>query len=126
MFDGEAEGARHGLLRAHRTYPGRVTHVCLDNTTVIQGLTGEIPESSQDAFIEFQELATMAAVYVRWVPGHEGIEGNEEADRLAKEGAALPLDDTQKPTLTGVRGIARSKTKVVGCIINYVSEAKTP
>ncbi|KAJ2900039.1 RNA-directed DNA polymerase from transposon X-element [Zalerion maritima] len=109
VFDGEAEGARHGLMRAYRAYPGCVIHVCLDNTAVIQGLTGEIPESSQDAFIAFQKLATTATVQVHWVPGHEGIKGNEEADRLAKEGAALPTDNTQKPTLAGVGRIARAR-----------------
>ncbi len=110
VFDGEAEGARHGLIRAYRSYPGSIIHVCLDNTAVIRGLTGEIPESSQEAFLAFRNLASIAAVRVRWVPGHERIEGNEEADRLAKEGAALPPDNTQKPTFAGVRHIARSKT----------------
>src|SRR5690606_20245375 len=85
--------------------------VCLDNTAVITGLTCEMPDSSQEAFAAFQEMAMLASVYIRWVPGHQGIRGNEEADRLAKEGADLPLDGSEKPTLAGVRRLARSKPK---------------
>ncbi|KAK2684248.1 hypothetical protein QWA68_016962, partial [Fusarium oxysporum] len=45
VFDGEAEGAAHGLIQACRIRPGQVIHVCLDNTSVIQGLIGEILDS---------------------------------------------------------------------------------
>ena len=36
-------------------------------------------------------LASRNFVELRWVPGHQGIEGNEGADSLAKEGAQLPF-----------------------------------
>ena len=62
VFDGEVEGAHHGLIRAHRDYPGCVIHVCLDNTAVIQGLTGKIPESSQEAFLASRNLASTTTV----------------------------------------------------------------
>ena len=75
---------------------------------MIRGLTGNAPKSSQEAFITFQELATIADVHVRWVPGHEGTQGNEEADRLAKEGAALPLSDFSQATYAGVRRLRKT------------------
>ena len=35
-------------------------------------------------------LATSRRVALYWVPGHAGVEGNERADRLAKQGARRP------------------------------------
>lgn len=109
VFDGEVEGALNSLREALCIYSGYPIHVCLDNTAVIQGLLGEPAESSQTAFLEFQDYATTASVQVYWVPGHQGIEGNKEADRLAKEGASLPLDPDMLPMLAGVRHLARTK-----------------
>ena len=111
VFDGEAVGAWQGLRRAYRVDPGATIHVRLDNTSVIRSLTGNAPKSSQEAFLAFQELATIADVHVRWVPGHEGIQGNEEADRLAKEGAALPISAPSQATYAGVKRLRKTIVK---------------
>ncbi|XP_050294284.1 uncharacterized protein LOC126734631 [Anthonomus grandis grandis] len=37
-----------------------------------------------------KRLTTKNQVTLMWLPGHRGIEGNEEADRLAKKGAQTP------------------------------------
>ncbi|KAH8897826.1 hypothetical protein GQ53DRAFT_818088 [Thozetella sp. PMI_491] len=68
VFDAEAEGAGHGLVRATRiTTDDTTIQACLDNTSVIQGLTGMPSASLQAAFIQFQKVAaaTRGVVHVR-------------------------------------------------------------
>lgn len=39
---------------------------------------------------ELNELSLCNQVTLKWVPGHSGVIGNEEADKLAREGSAKP------------------------------------
>ncbi|KAM5350869.1 hypothetical protein ACJZ2D_017162 [Fusarium nematophilum] len=71
VFDGEAEGARNALKRACRIDAGAQIHICIDNTSVIAGLLGDAPASSQDAFLEFQEIAQAVAVTVEGGLNHQ-------------------------------------------------------
>ncbi|KAF5498150.1 Gag-Pol polyprotein [Colletotrichum aenigma] len=109
VFDGEAEGARAGLQRALLTSQGQPIHICIDNTSVIQGIRSNIPDSSQAAFLEIQAAARIHNIQTYWSPGHQGIRGNEEADNLAKEGTTLPVPRGLLPTLSGIRRLAKER-----------------
>lgn len=83
VFDAEAVGALRGLEAAVALQDGSQLWSCVDSTSVIWGLRGTASASSQWAFLKYQALAKRYKVEVKWSPGHEGIEGNELADKLA-------------------------------------------
>jgi hypothetical protein len=66
-----------------------------------------------DCHRALSKLAEKKKVTLRWVPGHEGIEGNERADTLAKEGASS-LPQGPEPFLPVSRGWVKGKIKEWG------------
>ena len=49
---------------------------------------------------------------VRWCPGHQGVQGNEYADTLAKRSLLLPApDENCRPTASGVRSLLQNGIK---------------
>jgi RNase H len=85
--------------------------LCIDSTSVIWGLRGEAPGSSQWAFHNCQDAMQTHDVRVRWAPGHTGIEGNEAADKLADLGARKDKWDAgpaSEPTISGIRSTFRT------------------
>jgi hypothetical protein len=97
--------------------------VFLDNLEVAMRLLAPSTGSSQSVFAEFCEVARKwpartryphvapGAVRIRWVPGHLTVAGNEEADKVAKEGAALPPPADAVCTLASLKRIARAAAR---------------
>lgn len=91
VYDGEIRGASEGVVWASANY-GRLgapaVYSYIDSTSVIWGIYGNTPNSSQGEFLRFrhnQGKLTGVRKEVRWSPGHVGIKGNERADQLAGE-----------------------------------------
>jgi ribonuclease HI len=67
----------------------RRIHICSDSRAAIAALAKTTTESSSvwACMQVLEKLSKSNKVTLMWIPGHQGILGNEEADRLAKEGA---------------------------------------
>ncbi|KAI1005862.1 hypothetical protein K3495_g2359 [Podosphaera aphanis] len=76
-------------------------HVLLDSQQAVKILTtGTSPFSLKDVR-SFHALSKTAEVMVKWVPGHSGIQGNVEADSIARSALrGLPNLETQPGQLT--------------------------
>jgi ribonuclease HI len=73
----------------------RRIHICSDSRAAIAALAKATTESSLvwKCMQVLEKLSKSNKVTLMWIPGHQGIPGNEEADRLAKEGAVeVPPD----------------------------------
>jgi ribonuclease HI len=110
VFDAEAVGAWKGLERtlAERP-PGRIW-LCIDSTSVIWGVRGNAPDTSQWAFLNCHAAMDRHDICLKWAPGHMGIEGNEAADTLANRGALCepPTEGPEScPTISGIRTLFR-------------------
>ncbi|KAF7568870.1 hypothetical protein PtrM4_112850 [Pyrenophora tritici-repentis] len=112
VFDAEAIGACRGLKHALQlSLPSqREIVLCIDSTSVIWGIRGAAPASSQWAFLQIHGAMEAYSVKTRWAPGHMKIVGNELADQLADNEAKdphQPYGMAASPTRSGIRTVGR-------------------
>ena len=62
-----------------------------DSMSVLQALSSKKQDSQTSQLkAELDNLAKESRVVLQWIPAHCNIRGNEEADRLAKQGGSMP------------------------------------
>lgn len=112
VFDAEVVGARMGLAHAISLPNTTEITACVDNQAVIWCLIRNPSTTSFDAFQKWHNIADehSAQVDVRWCPGHEKIEGNERADKMANKGLK-EQESSSSMTLARVRRYARAASR---------------
>jgi ribonuclease HI len=76
-----------------RSYEDKTIVIYSDSQAAIRALSSCKISSKlvRDCVIALEEVGASNKLTIAWVPGHEGHEGNEEADKLAKEGAGRTM-----------------------------------
>jgi ribonuclease HI len=67
----------------------RPVTICTDSQAALKAVTGCVSRSKlvEECKQTLSHLTSIVPVTIRWIPGHAGITGNEEADALARTGA---------------------------------------
>jgi ribonuclease HI len=96
VYNGELEGATQGIEYASRiAKPGWIYKVYSDNQAGLYRLKTPSDNPGQACQIRAIQAAKLvyekgANISLNWVPGHEDVQGNEKADRLAKMATNIP------------------------------------
>lgn len=87
-----------------------------DNQAAVNRVSNLKPAPGQDTAIEvasiskqLQQLGT--SLHIQWVPGHFDVEGNEQADKLAKEGTQITTRQNTTTTLSFLKRVCREARK---------------
>ena len=95
-YDGELAALIYGLVVLHGRDQEQTDYtVFTDSTAAMRRLMGDAPGPGQDMAIHAIDIAERIVqrgntITIRWTPAHVGVEGNERADRAAKDAATLP------------------------------------
>lgn len=92
--------------------------IILDNQGVVQDMSSNATSSRAlnhkietiRLIKDIELLAPRVKITLRWCPGHVGVQGNVEADKLANPAAKRPLppNHTNKPTLASFRAAVKA------------------
>jgi len=115
VYDGELVGIARALTEASRTSLS-FKHIWIftDNQAAIINSFRLSTHPGQQVSLQIQQLTKDLLdsdldlqLHLHWVPGHTGIQGNDEADILAKQAAEYP-----QPTQDSYLSLTKLKTQI--------------
>ena len=93
IFQAEVYAINHcAIINQEKGLKGATINILTDSRAALKALTAYTCSSALvwDCITNLTKLANDNRVTLWWIPGHEGIRGNVEADELAKKGARSP------------------------------------
>jgi ribonuclease HI len=119
VFDAELSGACEALRLAKSLQSTGPVTVFMDSQAAINRLQHAEPGAGQEVVFEAWKAAKALAaegreLTIRWVPSHQGVPGNEQADQAAKRAAARPPPITEEKISLAHVSRARTKAKEIG------------
>jgi hypothetical protein len=104
------------VLACAKHYTGEHTYMCTDNQSAWQALEAS---GMTELVWEFSTLSSRNKVMHLWVPGHSGIQGNEDADTSTKRNLVICLliSNQQFPSHHVLAG-SRTRTGQPSCTLN--------
>nr|CAH7737751.1 unnamed protein product [Callosobruchus chinensis] len=95
----------------------RKVYICSDSQAALKAICGPRTRTPlvQECAERLEELTRLKEVILMWVPGHMGVPGNEEADRLARLG-------TRGPFVGPEPAIGLSRQQVTSALKKWVND----
>jgi hypothetical protein len=93
LFQAEIYGIKACIMEnTEKGYKGRNIYILSDSQAAIKANNSQINSKlAWDCHQSLVRLAEHNRVQLIWVPGHMGIDGNEMADQLARQGSSCPF-----------------------------------
>ena len=114
IFTAELYAIKLALLRLKTSYNLSCT-IYSDSLSAIQAIQNQ---AKNRLILEIREIIPQLTkrkikVTLCWIPGHVGISGNEEADKLAKEATNLNSASTQELPPSDIKPIIKQKLRQI-------------
>ena len=87
-----------------------------DNQAAVNRISNLKPAPGQDTALEIASISKQlhqldSSLHIQWVPGHFDVEGNEQADQLAKEATQITTTQHTTSTISFLKRVCREAMK---------------
>ena len=111
-FKAEAEALKKAAIKIRNNLPRTKPNVVIftDALSVLSKLQNPHQKDLSEVETALVDLAAQTNLILQWIPAHCGIQGNEQADRLAREGGQLEQEG-RYTTYTNEKTIIKTLSK---------------